>query len=287
MPPAVLAAYGEVWGSAGLGWRYPSAEWKPTQWGVDMRGGSDTTVVERALRILDSFVSADGALSLTEISRRSDLPLTSTHRLVGQLAQWGALERDETGGYHVGLRLWEVAARARRSVSLRDAALPFIEDLYEATHENVQLAVLDGSDALYVERITGRHAVHVVTRLGSRLPLHATGVGVVLLAYAPLAVRQRVLAEPMKAFTKHTITDPALLRRVLADVRRNGYAISDRQIETVSLSVAAPVRDAGAEVVAAVSIVIPARAEARRYVPAVVTTARGISRTIAAARPRS
>jgi DNA-binding IclR family transcriptional regulator len=245
-----------------------------------MRSSSQSTVLDRAFGILESFVTVDGPLSLTEISRRSGLALSTTHRLVAQLTERGALERDEHGLYHVGLRLWEVAARAHRGLSLRDAALPFLEDLYEATHQNVQLAVLDGTDAVYVERISGHNAVHTVTRVGGRLPLHATGVGLVLLAYAPLALRQQVLAGPLKRYTKHTLTDPAILRRTLADIRRHGYAISYRQVELVSLSVAAPVIGVQGQVVAGLSVVVPARSEPRSYVPAVVTAARGISRVL-------
>jgi DNA-binding IclR family transcriptional regulator len=251
---------------------------------VFMRAGSDVTVVERALCILDTFGTADRGLSLTEISRLASLPLSTTHRLLGQLAEWGAVERDDGNRYRVGLRLWEVAARAHRNVGLREAALPYLEDLYEVTHQNVQLAVLDGTDAVYLERLSGRDAVHVVTRAGSRLPLHATGVGLVLLAHAAHSVRQQVLAGPLVRYTRYTITDPAVLRRTLAAVRRDGYAISDRQIEVVSLSIAAPVRAANGEVAAAVSIVVPARTQVQRFVPAVLTTARGISRAIAATR---
>ena len=154
-----------------------------------MRAGSDVTVVERVLRILDTFGSSDPGLSLTEISRLASLPLSSTHRLLRQLADWGAVERDDASRYRIGLRLWEIAARAHRNVGLREAALPYLEDLYEATHQNVQLAVLDGTDAVYLERISGREAVHVVIRTGSRLLLYATGVGLVLLAHAVHAVR--------------------------------------------------------------------------------------------------
>src|SRR5690606_5063861 len=133
----------------------------------------------RALRILSAFSPERRRLALTEIAERAGLPLTTAHRLVGELADWGALEREPDGGYRIGLRLWEVATLAPRGIGVREAALPFLEDLYEATHENVHLAVLDGTEALYLERISGRGAVPVISRVGGRLPLHATGVGLV------------------------------------------------------------------------------------------------------------
>ena len=242
------------------------------------------TVTSRVLGILDAFTAERPQLPLSQISRRTGLPLTTTHRLVGELTRWGALERDEAGDYRIGLRLWEAASLAPRSVGLREAALPFLEDLYEATHQNVQLAVLDGTDAVYIERISGRDAVHVITRPGGRLPLHATGVGLVLLAYAPDDVLERVLSAPLRRYTRRTITDPGRLRRELAEVRRTGVAISRRQIELISISVAAPIRAAG-QVVAALSVVVPSEnADPRRYTPAVVAAAHGISRTLGAAR---
>jgi DNA-binding IclR family transcriptional regulator len=236
---------------------------------------------QRVLAILAAFTAERPVLALSEISRLAGLALTTTHRQVAELTRWGALERGDDGRYRIGLRLWEVGALAPRSLGLREAALPFLEDLYEATHQNVQVAVLDGREVVYVERITGRDAVHVVTRPGSRLPLHATAVGLVLLAHAPISEIDAVLAAPLKRYTEYTVTDPARLRRALADTRRNGYAISVRQIETVSTSVAAPIRDERDVVVAALSIVVPAKgAHARRHVPAVLAAARGVSRGI-------
>ena len=112
-------------------------------------------------------------------------------------------------------------------------------------------------------------AVNVLTRVGGRLPAHATGVGQVLLAHASAEVQEEVLAGPLKTFTPKTIASPALLRRVLADVRRDGYVISDGQVELVALSVAAPVRDTTDEVVAAISVVVPAGGtDPRTLVPA-------------------
>jgi DNA-binding IclR family transcriptional regulator len=240
------------------------------------------SVTSRVLGLLGAFSAEHPHLSLSQLSRRTGLPLATTHRLVGELAAWGALERDAQGRYRIGLRLWEVAALAPRGLGLREIAMPFLEDLYEATHENVQLAVLDGGEVVYVERISGRDAVSVFTRVGGRWPAHTTGVGLVLLAYAPAEAQERYLAGPLAAFTEKTIADPIQLRRELAEVRRQGYAVSDGQVTLDALSVAAPVRGAGNEVVAALSIVVRAGTmPVLALAPAVRTAARGISRALA------
>lgn len=238
-------------------------------------------VADRLLRILEAFDEHHRELTLSAIAHRTALPLATAHRMVHRLAEWGALERGDGGAYHIGLRLWEVATLAPRSLGLRQAALPFMEDLYETTHENVQLAVLDGVDTLYIELISGRSAVVVRTRIGSRWPLHATGVGLVLLAHSDPDLQERVCAAPLRRFTEYTITDPARLRAVLAEVRRTGGATSDRQITDDAVSVAAPVRGADGHVAAAVSLVVPfADGNAHRLMPAVRLAARGISHAL-------
>jgi DNA-binding IclR family transcriptional regulator len=245
------------------------------------------TVTSRVLRLLEAFGPDRPRLTLSQLSRRAGLPLTTAHRLVGELAAWGALERDDEGRYRIGLRLWEVAALAPRGLGLREHAMPYLEDLYEATRQNVQLAVLDGTEALYLERLSARGAVGVISRVGGRLPLHATGVGLALLAYAEPDVQERVLAGPLPRFTPHTVTNPRDLRRVLAEVRRTGVAISDRLLELTALSVAAPVFGAAEEPVAALSIVVPAGEPPGPYIPAVRAAARGVSRALGSPRARA
>ncbi|MFG3295968.1 IclR family transcriptional regulator [Streptomyces sp. NPDC048179] len=236
---------------------------------------------DRLLAVLAAFDHGHPALSLTDISRRAGLTLTTAHRLVGALTAWGALERDADGFYHVGLRLWELAALAPRGLALRQIALPYLEDLYESTHENVQLAVRDGAEVVYIEWLSGRSAVGVHIRVGARWPLHATGVGLALLAHEAPGFQEDYCAGPLAAFTPYTLTDPARLRRSLAEVRRTGVAVSSRQVTDDALSVAAPVRGAAGLVAAAVSVVVPqADAEVPALVPAVRLAARGISRAL-------
>ena len=166
------------------------------------------TVTGRVAALLGAFGTEHSAMTLSELSRRTGLPLTTVHRLTGELTRHGLLERDDEQRFRIGLRLWEIASTASRAVDLRDAALPVLQDLYSATRENVQFAVLDGAEAVYLERLSGPESVHVVNRVGSRLPVHATGVGLVLLAHAPVEVQDEVLAAPLIRFTRHTVTDP-------------------------------------------------------------------------------
>lgn len=245
------------------------------------------SVTARAFSVLETFTPQHPALTLSEIARRANLPLTTAHRLVGELRASRALERDGDGTYRIGLRLWEIASLAPRGVPLREAALPFLEDLYEVTHENVQLGVREGREVVYIERIAGRQAVGVLTRVGGRFPLHASGIGLVLLAHAPAAVQQEVLAAPLQRFTAHTVTDADQLGRMLEQIRRDGFAVSDRQVTVDALSVAAPVFAADGEVIASLSIVSRAdRTADDRLAPVVRAAALGTSRALSARRRR-
>ncbi|CAN5344605.1 IclR family transcriptional regulator [soil metagenome] len=233
-----------------------------------MAGGrgehDDRSVAGRLFAILDAFSwpSVASALSLTAIAERADLPLSTTHRLVAEFVEWGGLVREEDGRYALGMRLWEVGVQTPTARNLRTAALPYLEDLYESTHEHVHLAILDGTDALYLEKLSGRNAVSITSRVGARMPLHSTGVGLVLLAHAPTATVDAYLASSMQRFLPGTVTAPEELRRRLAAIRATGMALTREEMTAGSSSIAAPIRDRTGEVVAAVSIVTRSAPEA-------------------------
>ncbi|MEV4313474.1 IclR family transcriptional regulator [Actinocrispum sp. NPDC049592] len=238
-------------------------------------------MIGRAFRVLDAFSPQRPVLSLSEIARRAGMPLSTVHRLVHELAEWGAVERDDAGAYRIGLRLWELGALAPRGQGLRERALPFLEDLSQITRENVQLAVREATEVVFIERIAGSRAVPVLTRVGGRFALTATGVGLVLLAHAPVAVQEEVLAGPIERYTARTVTDPVRLRRMLADVRARGFSVSDRQVTMDALSVAAPIHDQHGQVVAAVSLVVRyGSAKPEALAAPVRTSARAISRAL-------
>ncbi|MPZ83797.1 MAG: helix-turn-helix domain-containing protein [Actinophytocola sp.] len=247
-------------------------------------GAERRSVLQRALRILDTFEDAATGLRLSEISRRSGVPLTTTHRIVSELHGWGALERDGAGCYRIGLRLWEVAARAPRSVGLQRIALPFMQDLYETTHRGVHLAVREKDEVVFVERfVSPETARDERPRVGGRYAMHATAVGLVLLAHAPAELQEEVMGGPLESFTEWTNSDARALRQALADVRRSGYAVSERQINPDYVSVAAPIYGPDDTVVAALSLIVP---HAEPHGPSVghlvQATARGISRALGA-----
>ncbi|GAA4683236.1 IclR family transcriptional regulator [Nocardioides nanhaiensis] len=240
-------------------------------------------VVERVLALLSAFDERHRRLTLTELAGRADLPVPTTHRLVGQLVQGGALVRQADGAYVVGRRLWDVGLLAPVQTGLREVAAPFLADVHAATLATVHLAIRDGDRALYLDRLSGRASVPVVSTVGSRLPLHTTGVGKVLLAHAPGEVRKAALATLTRA-TPHTITHPTRLQDQLRRVVREGYATTVEEMTLGACSVAVPVRLGGlgeGDVVAAVGAVVPSlRRDRARLVTALQVAAQGIGRSL-------
>lgn len=241
------------------------------------------TVASRVLALLGAFDADHRRLSLSVLAERAGLPLPTAHRLVGELVEWGALSRDARGGYVVGRRLWDVGLLAPVQTGLRQLASPYLHDLYGATLATVHLAVREGTQVLYVDRLAGNASVPVVSGVGSRLPLHATGVGKVLLAHAPADVQATVLSS-LRRVTPYTITQPGNLRRQLSRVLRDGYATTVEEMSLGTCSVAVPIRvESG--VVAALGIVLPTLKHDRaRHVAALQVAAQGIARAVTSSR---
>jgi DNA-binding IclR family transcriptional regulator len=243
------------------------------------RVATGESVLARAVRIFEVFSAARPAPTVTEISRASGLPISTASRLVAELVGHGLLRRTGDGRVTVGIRMWELAQRASPALPLREAAMPFLEDLHAVVGHHVQLGVLDGRDVLFLERLSAPRAVINITRIAGRLPLHASSAGLVLLAFAPAAQQDEVLAAPLAAFTPDTVTDPARLRTVLAGVRRDGHVVTNGHIDVRATGTAVPILRHGA-VVAAVSAVVPNDGQAFTVIPVLKAAARGIARSI-------
>ena len=242
------------------------------------------TVTGRALALIGAFDEQHRTLTLTELAARADLPVPTAHRLLGELMSWGAIERETGGTFVIGRRLWDAAMLAPVQRGLREVASPYLHDLYAATRATVHLAVRDGTSVLYVDRLRGQASVRVVSTIGSRLPMHATGVGKALLAYAPESIREEVLAT-LTRITAYTIVQPGRLRQQLDRVRTDGFAQAREEMTLGACSLAVPIQLADGTAEAALGIVVPTLARGQtQLVPALRVAARGISRALGTSR---
>ncbi|MEY9211854.1 IclR family transcriptional regulator [Thermobifida halotolerans] len=243
------------------------------------RSSNGESVFSRVVRILEAFGPERPVLGVAELSRRTGLSLATTSRLVSELVEHGWLERGPDRRLTVGMRLWEVASRASPALGLREAAMPVLEDVHAVVGHHTQLSVLEGREVLFVERLSAPGAVINVTRVAGRLPVNASSSGLVLLAHAPAAVQEEVLAGPLESYTPHTPTGPGKLRALLAEVRRTGVAVCPGFIDERATGVAVPIRLDG-RVVAAVSVIVPNDGGAHAQIPLLQAAARGIARAM-------
>lgn len=222
-----------------------------TEAGTMARTQGGESVLSRVVRIVDAFRPGDTALSVTEIARRSGLHIATASRIVEELTGFGWLQRDDDRKVRIGVKLWEAVSRASPTLSLREAAMPVMEDLHAIVGQHIQLGVMEGDEVLFVERLTAPGAVINYTRVAGRLPLHASSSGLLLLAFAPLIQQERIIKGPLEVFTERTISTASELRAALAEVRRQGYALLAGNIHPDVTGVAVPIRDPADKVVAA------------------------------------
>jgi DNA-binding IclR family transcriptional regulator len=246
------------------------------------RNGPPNSVLGRALTLLTAFGPGEDELTLAELSRRTGIPKTTAHRILGELNGWRVVEHTGSG-VRLGMRLFELGALVPIQQGLREAATPFLADLYEATHETVHLAIPHGTDVVYLAKFDASNSPTVASRVGGRMPAYCTGVGKALLAFGPPERVAAVIAAGMPRRTPRTVIVPGLFEAALAEVRERGVA-EEHEESTVGVAcVAAPVRDADGIAVAAVSITGWAhQLNTARLAPAVRTAALGISRMLRA-----
>jgi len=224
------------------------------------RGSGTGTVqsVARALHLLEVVARTDEA-PLSLITRESGLTPSTAHRLLATLIACGYVMQSGSGRYRLTHKVVAIAGDAEaRQARLRSGARPHLDAVRAATGETVNLVVLEGFSATYVDQVEGTAAVRMFTQIGRRVPAHATGAGKALLAFQPEASLEPLLAaEPFAGLTAATITGAAGLRAALEDVRERGYATDSEEYETGVGCVAAPVVGADGRAVASISVSAP------------------------------
>jgi DNA-binding IclR family transcriptional regulator len=243
-------------------------------------------VLEKALSILDLFDEKGKELTATEIGRRLGLNKTTTFRILAVLEEHNFLEKAPGSlRYRLGTKIFLLGSFVESSAEIRKLARPPLEELKQLCDETIHLVVLEHGEALYLDKIEGKKAIRVVSRVGQKLPAHCSGVGKVLLASLPQEEVDRIIGERgLKRFTKNTITDRETLRKELSRIRRQGYALDNEEVEEGLKCVAAPVKDLNGEVIAAISVSGPrnrfSEMETSRLIPLVQHTADRVSETL-------
>ena len=207
----------------------------------------------RALAILGAFDENHSSLSLTEIARRAAVPLSTAHRLVRELTEWGALARRHKS-YVLGRRIAQLGYIAPDE-RLRRIALPHLVDLQATLRQPVHLAIRDGIHIVFLERLTSSSSIPIRNTVGFKRPLHHTGTGKILLAHAPVAVQEAVLSRLFQV-TPYTITQPHQLARELEAARQSGYAMSSQEGRIGFCSIGVPIFGDGA-VLGTIGAVVP------------------------------
>ncbi|WP_025778220.1 IclR family transcriptional regulator [Brevibacterium sp. VCM10] len=238
-------------------------------------------MLERMIEILEVFKVEGGPLTASEISRRTGIPMASTHRLVGELLRVRILTRDDSHRLTIGMRLWEIAAGASTLRSLRELALPFMNDVMLRTHASTLLCVLDGTDVVNLETLnpSGPSATNL-TRPGVRLPTLGSSPGIALLAFAEEETREAVLkSADLVRFTSRTPLDEREIRRLLTSTVSDGHVIARGWMWTNSIGIAVPILGGDGHAMAALSATVPSDSANTEGVAALLkTTATAIAR---------
>jgi DNA-binding IclR family transcriptional regulator len=227
--------------------------------------------------LLDAFRPGDTELSLTQIAHRASLPKSTTHRLVSDLVAWGGLERTETG-LRLGMRLFELGRNVPVQRELADVARPFLDDLFNITRKTVNLAVLDRTEIVYVEKLEAPDTP-TMSRSGGRFPIHCTALGKAMLAFCPPALSDQVIQSGLNPVTERSITSVGVFRRELAAVRSTRLAFDREELAIGLFCIGTPIFDSRGQLVGAISVSsLESISGAKNLGPALLTISRALSR---------
>ena len=213
--------------------------------------------IAKALSIINLLAEKKQGMSLAEISRKMGMAKSTAHGLISTLRDFGYIEQSVfDGNYKLGITLFEIGCRVANNIDVREIAVNFIQKLVDDTGETVHLVVLDKDEVLYIDKHESTQSLRIiVSEIGSRLPVHCTGVGKVLLAYLPpMEVKRIINNKGMTRYTKNTITDAKKLEKELEIIREQGYGEDNEEIMDSLRCIAVPIWDYHNKVCAAMSI---------------------------------
>jgi DNA-binding IclR family transcriptional regulator len=236
-------------------------------------GSGPVQSVDRAAAILE-ILARDGEAGVTEVARELDVHKSTASRLLAALDRRELVTQDTARGkFRLGVGIVRLAGAASRKLDVVQESRPVCRALALEVGETVNLAILSGRDALYLDQVAGPAALSPHNWAGQRIPLHATSDGKVLLAYLPEGELTACLAPPLARFTDRTITDLAEFGELLAEVRRRGFATAVEELEAGLTAIAVPVRNAEGNVIASISASGPSFRIPAERIPALAAAA--------------
>ena len=249
-------------------------------------------VVARTLDVLEMLAVSDEPVALTELARDLDATKSSVFRILVTLEQRGYVAREPSSGrYRLGTHLAYLGSRSLRSLDLRRAARPVLEELHRRFGETVNLGVLDDAEVVYIDMVESDHGLRMAAQLGGRDPAYSTSLGKAILAYLPEPVRESHLPTRLIARTPQTIINRALLAVELERIRREGVAEDVGENEAGAHCFGAPIFDHGGSVIAAISISAPesrlSEPLKREIAPAIADAAGAITGAIGGRIPKA
>lgn len=247
---------------------------------ADVKGGIQ--VIDRMMTLLGTLSYHHDPVSLKQLAQETGLHPSTAHRILAAMTAAGFVERPESGTYRLGIRLLELGNVVKSRISIREAAMPPMQQLHLQLGESVNLGVRQGDDIVYVERTSsGRSSIRVVHLVGARAPLHVTAVGKLYLAHeSPQNLRAYAARTGLPGFTPTSLTTLAALEKELESVRRQGIALDNEEIEQGLRCIAAPIRDDDGELVAGISVSAPSERHNPDWAPTIKAAADAISSAI-------
>jgi IclR family transcriptional regulator, acetate operon repressor len=222
-------------------------------------GSAQVQSLTRGLSILECLANAEGGLTLTDISNRTDLPPSTAHRLLSTLERGGYVyQSGELGRWYVGLASFTVGSSFLASRDWVAQSHPSMRRLMEQSGETANLAILDGTEAVFIDQVQCRETMRTIVRLGSRVPLHASGVGKALFAALPDEQIEAILkVKGLPRISENTITAPETMWASLRVIRQRGFSFDDEEHLVGTRCVASPIYDEHGEALGAISIAGP------------------------------
>ena len=211
--------------------------------------------VHNIAKLLRCFSENEGELGVMQLSRMLDMHKSKVSRLLTSLQQEGFIDKNpQSGKYQLGLGLVYMAGIVLDRLDLRRISRPHLVNLAEITQETINISILDRDMCLNIESIISPNPIQYAGRLGRKTPLHCTSTGRIFLANLPREEQDMLLLRPLPAYTDKSITDSRVLKKILEQVREQGYAIVHEEFQKGLSAIAAPIRDYTGKVAAAISI---------------------------------